>query len=361
MKAQPLGSALPLDQKPAKKFKWRRFPSKLLRFILGYLKFSITGSPPKLAHVSLTYLTSITNGRFNDVVSRLIGLRHPPRKFEEVRGVLGTLNRARIREIVEHLDQSGYHVFDTLLSPALCDRLTEYALATPCLPMLRPPQDDLVYSEQIQGKPCLYDRGNIVSPRYDFDPQAVAESAVVQQLITDPGLVAIAEAYLRAAAISDMNLLWWSTAQLGGQSSSAAAQFYHCDHDRIRFLKFFVYLTDVDATTGPHCFVAGSHRRKPHALLRGSKRISDEEIKQYYPERDLLEIIGPRGTIIAIDNAGFHKGKAPSQGERLILQLLYENSRFGTVYPKVNINEKFSAGFLAAAKEHPRLFQSFIR
>jgi hypothetical protein len=98
--------------------------------------------------------------------------------------------------------------------------------------------------------------------------------------------------------------------------------------DRIKFLKFFFYLTDVDTTNGPHCFIRHSHQRKPQPLLRDG-RIGDEEMQQYYPPEDIVEITGPAGSISAVDTRGFHKGKPLQKGHRLVLQLEYTTSLFG--------------------------------
>ena len=65
-------------------------------------------------------------------------------------------------------------------------------------------------------------------------------------------------------------------------ASSEAAQLFHFDMDRIRFLKVFIYLTDVGTENGPHVYVRGSHRSKPPAFFR-DRRFSDAEVKRAFP------------------------------------------------------------------------------
>jgi hypothetical protein len=101
--------------------------------------------------------------------------------------------------------------------------------------------------------------------------------------------------------------------------------------DRLKFLKFFIYLSDVTSKNSPHCYVRGSCFRKPAALLRDG-RIADEEIARHFPAQDLIEVTAPRGSIFAVDTRGFHKGKAVEEGERLLLQLEFTNSLFGQNY-----------------------------
>jgi hypothetical protein len=123
----------------------------------------------------------------------------------------------------------------------------------------------------------------------------------------------------------------------------------------MKFLKFLFYLTDVGPENGPHTYVSGSHKRKPAALLKDG-RISDEEILRQYAKEQVVEITGPRGMIIAEDTRGLHKGKAPLSGDRLMLQIEFANSLFGTTYEEIELNDKFTEEFRQFAGDHPRTF-----
>jgi hypothetical protein len=128
--------------------------------------------------------------------------------------------------------------------------------------------------------------------------------------------------------------MWWSLAVPSNQQEqSAAAQLFHFDLDRLSFLKFFVYLTDVTPLNGPHCYVAGSHRGFKNAKLQRDGRFSDAEIKAHYPSEE-VQIVGQKGTIFVADTKGFHKGLPLESGERLIFQIEFSNSLFGAPYTK---------------------------
>jgi hypothetical protein len=152
--------------------------------------------------------------------------------------------------------------------------------------------------------------------------------------------------------------MWWSR-PFHGKASTEAAQLYHFDMDRIKFLKFFFYLTDVTPETGPHCYVRGSSKRKPAPILRDG-RISDEEIDRHYPKADLVEICGGTGSIIAVDTRGWHKGKALTQGERLLLQFEFTNSMFGQNYPRTHLSKDTSPSFLEFVRTNPRMFEGIV-
>ena len=127
--------------------------------------------------------------------------------------------------------------------------------------------------------------------------------------------------------------MWWSTT-FNKKADSAAAQEYHYDLDGLKWLKFFIYLTDVDYDTGPHVYIPQTHKpfkKKYKHMLRGYQRISDEEIMQNYNKVE--KIIGNSGTMIIGDTNCFHKGQVPKKNNRLIFEFQYSNSLFG---PAIN-------------------------
>ena len=68
-------------------------------------------------------------------------------------------------------------------------------------------------------------------------------------------------------------------------------------------------------------------------------RIQDAEIYESFPKQDVLEIAGSKGTIIAVDTRGLHKGKVLERGERLLLQFEFTNSLFGVPYEKIDLSK----------------------
>jgi hypothetical protein len=100
-----------------------------------------------------------------------------------------------------------------------------------------------------------------------------------------------------------------------------ATQAFHRDPDDWRFLKLFVYLTDVmDGESGPHTFVAGSHNtRRP---LR-AKTYAQEQLEARFGKQNMRAILGVRGTTFIADTSGIHAGIAPQRAPRLLLQAQY--------------------------------------
>ena len=77
------------------------------------------------------------------------------------------------------------------------------------------------------------------------------------EIAHDPLCLAVVEAYCHAPPII-LNFSSWLSRK--GHEASGS-QLFHRDYDDIRFLKLFIYLTDVDGTEdGAHVYAPGSHK-----------------------------------------------------------------------------------------------------
>jgi hypothetical protein len=293
--------------------------------IAGWLYFRRTGVTPRRAHVSLVSLFCQTAGASNDLIHRFITARKPLLSID-CHGVLGTLDQEKVQDIASQLQERGYYVFDRRLSADLCDRLLDLGLTKKAV-------------VKVDKRPITerYDRQRPRGVRYDFTESTLIRSDAVQELMADASILSVAQAYLRSAPVLDLIAMWWHTSW-SEKPDADAGQMFHFDMDRIKWLKFFFYITDVGQDNGPHWFVAGSHRTKgiPRPILRkGQVRIEDEEVMGFYSPDDLIEFCGPRGTIIAEDTRGLHKGMPVRANDRLLFQLEFSDSLFGMDYPNV--------------------------
>jgi hypothetical protein len=319
-------------------------------FWVGYLFFLCTGRTPWVVYVVFLLLHEQTEGRFTRWLAEAIKRRRPLLDFSAADGVLG--NGPELEEELDraaaNLREQGYHVFLTRLPSALLDELVEFATRQPAT--LRPSQE---------GCPArlVFDRHEPKAPTYRFDESHLVSLPAVQVLVGDTSLMSLAQDYFEVAPINDLLAMWWST-PWGQQASSEAAQLFHFDVDRIRFLKIFFYLTDVGPENGPHVFVRGTHgpRRAPFYEAR---RFSDEEIASAYPVGDIVAITGPAGTIVAVDTSGLHKGELPRSGCRLIFQMEFATSLFAQEYNCLQVPESAVAEFRRRMNLYPPVFERF--
>ena len=322
----------------------------ILQGIFVYRKTSVT---PEKAYLSLINLYSLTNGYSNTFLAWLLKLYRSPYVLTHKNGVLGNLNSEEIERIVQAIRKDGYYVFEHLLSGDICAKLIPFALTKEC---------NLIGSLDPSLKMSVYDRTNPIAVTYWLQEADLIANPDIQALMADLSILAIAQAYLETQPILDIVAMWWSTA-FSNVACPASAQLYHFDMDRIKWLKFFIYLTDVTSDNGPHCYIAGSHQiggKHKELLGMGYARIPDEELAKFYPQEKFLEIIAPKGTIIAGDTLCFHKGKPLTQGDRLVLELEFTNSLFGGSYQKTDLHNIGNTNLSEFIKKYSRVFQKFI-
>jgi Phytanoyl-CoA dioxygenase (PhyH) len=327
-------------------------------FLEGYREFRRTGITPVSAYSSMRQLYWRTNGRFNDLATVILGLLNRPDGVAPRPGIFGIPDRAEVMHAAHNLRAQGYHVFDQRLPTQMCEELVAFARTTNGRPLITS-TDQPAGSTSEYGEPAVFDETNPAHLAYYFDAKKVMATPAAQKIVSEPWFLNVAQEYLRCKPVNDLVVMWWSTAA-SKEPSSEAAQLYHFDMDWIKFVKFFVYLTDVTEDRGPHCYVNGSHLRKPKALLRDG-RFQDEELKGYYAPTDFVEIVGPKGTMFAADTRGFHKGKPLLTGNRLIFQVEFAVSLFGQNYPSIEITDAFTPEFLDIITSYPYTFAKFVK
>jgi hypothetical protein len=255
--------------------------------------------------------------------------------------------QGQVAQAVAALDADGCVVLDGRLDVDRCDRLEAVGRQATCT-LVEP-------IEGVSATAAAFDPDRPLAVRYEVPEADLVHAEVVQDLLADESLLAVAQAYLGAAPVQDLVAMWWSAAT-GRPPSSAAAQQYHFDLDRIRFLKLFVYLSDVDDDHGPHVYVRGSHRDAP-APLRRDGRHADAEVEEVHPGAATV-IDGPRGTMFLADTRGMHKGTAVRSGHRLVFQLEWASSLFGGEVARPRLSSMTDA-LASAVARHPRTYRRF--
>ena len=209
---------------------------------------------------------------------------------------------------VETLNRQGWNILPWRLDPADIAALRAFAFSTPAY--AKNP------SERIAIDPANIPHDN---PRYFWRISDLIRVPVVQKLVADGALHRIAQDYVGCRPLLTSISLWLDPVYEGVYG----AHVYHYDNDGPGFLKFFIYLNDVDVDNGAHSFIQGSHiRRKPRNLSRANFYERDDLLAHYGPDSEIV-FSAPAGIILAEDTAGFHKGSTLRRGYRLLLQLQF--------------------------------------
>lgn len=323
-------------------------PRDLSLLLKGISAFRRTGATPPDAYQSFVRLFCLTGGFSNHLVSRFTRAPDIP-AIEPDAALFKGAGIGSVEAAVSALRSDGYAVLESALPADLCDRLLAFALHA---------------RARVRGSAGerRYNRAAPEGVRYDLYPEDVINQPDVQSLMADGFLLRIAQQYLGATPLADVTSMWWHTA-FSRIPDSDAAQFYHFDLDRPRWLKVFCYLTDVDADNGPHCFVRGSHRDLgiPWSLRsKGYVRLGDEEVEAAFGKDRLIRFLAPRATVILEDTRGLHKGLHVTAGDRLMLQLQFSDSLFGGTYPAVAFRRPTSSRMEARLDQYTTIYSNYL-
>jgi hypothetical protein len=146
----------------------------------------------------------------------------------------------------------------------------------------------------------------------------------VQRLVEDSGVLAVARTYFSAEPVLlECNLVVQESEERRLISATSQRRF-HFDYAGWHSLNLFVYLTDVEADSGAHQVVVGTHK---HKLVRDVVRpsLEDEEVELRFATK-IRTIAGPAGTLFFEDTEAFHRRLAVKQ-RRVMLNILFASHR----------------------------------
>lgn len=335
-----------------------RMAKDMLTLLCGWILYVFGRKTPDSAYQAMIRLFCRTGGQSNDFLTGLVWIFGRKAALPKPSGELGVSTSAEAERIADCIRRDGYYMFDQLLPADLCDRLLEFSLQTPAT--VRPAKDEATPAG-MKCRKIIYGRRNPLGVRYDFSADDVLNCPDVQHLMASASILCVAQSYLKSTPVADVVSMWWHTA-FSDQPDEEAAQFFHFDMDRIKWLKFFIYLTDVGRDNGPHCFVRGSHRTQgiPSNLLsKGYSRLSNEEVHAHYPGDHILQFLAPRGTVIVEDTRGLHKGLEVRSGDRLMLQIQFSNSLFGGFYAPSSFRTMIPE-LRRMAQTYPRIYRNYL-
>ena len=216
------------------------------------------------------------------------------------------------------IQRDGFYVFSKVVDSAIVQALRGLAEQAPST------------ARGDGTPPAVYPLRNPLVGRYDIDEEDALACAEVQKFATDPNMALIAQKYLGQAVLMDEVALWWTTTNQSDHAN-LNEQLFHQDRDPLSFLKFFIYLIDVEPDTGPHVYMLETHSDLAWSL-RGESRKSDEAVRTAGLWNEVQELTAPEGTLVAVDTIRLHKGKTPTVSDRLALENEFATSLFGMHY-----------------------------
>jgi hypothetical protein len=150
-----------------------------------------------------------------------------------------------------------------------------------------------------------------------FTWEEVIRAPGLLELANHPDILAAAELYFGCKPVIDNIGASWS---YPGRDTAKGGQRFHRDYDCARSFKLFLYVTEVDADSGPHVYVQGSHRSR---LIESGRAQTDADIVSAFGAEAVTPIMAPAGSWFLEDVYGFHKGQLPKTKPRLLVAVEY--------------------------------------
>jgi hypothetical protein len=301
-----------------------RISKKDLSLILaGLVSFRLTGVTPQVSHMALVRAYESSSGLMQEVMHKILFTKSIGIDQGIKSEFFGDVSVSEIDPILSELNDQGYTTLPWVIEARCVNALLNEA-------------ETFNYNlrDPIRGEAPIINRK--IDPAHP--PQCVAAYAqssdlaantLFNKVCNDPLLLHFASRYLDAEAHPIDSTLWYSFAS--AKPSSEAAQLFHYDLDTLRWLKVFIYLTDVGPDNGPHEYVPTSHKpgaKASQLINRNYARLKDREIDEYCSERRKV-ICGKKGTVILGDTRCFHRGMAVKADFRLIFSPIYASSKIG--------------------------------
>lgn len=253
--------------------------------------------------------------------------RTPKYDFSGATDVLGLWREPGSKErALTQLRRDGYAILDVELSADTVEKLSADFSQAPCT-LTSDKGSPLAPGERV-----VVDMVTPLAEKYAVDTNALVQNPTVREMVLDRGLLEIAQDYIGSAPMIDIITAWYSFPS--DAPSHDAAQLFHFDLDRVRWLKVFFLLTDQTIETGAHMYIPGTQRDggiNSSLLSRGYARLEDDEVAEFHPRDTWKAMEGTKGTILLEDTRGLHKGINLQRDHRLMLQFEYTQNLFGEI------------------------------
>lgn len=205
------------------------------------------------------------------------------------------------------------------------NELLEHGIALSSLDALFPDQDLLsvlrartqtlrIEARRREKKPFLLEMWELVPTLHSDDPFIT--------LALSPSVLDPINGYMGTWTRFYYHML--GIVEPGGQGAQAReSQRWHRDPEDIRMCKFFVYLSDVDTTSGPFTYVKGSHLGGPYRSVFPQQRPRgvyppEGGVEAQIPADAFQVCTGVAGTVIFADTSGLHRGGYATEKERVM-------------------------------------------
>lgn len=214
--------------------------------------------------------------------------------------------------------------FGLTLPTSIVEEVYEYACKAPCYGTGRVRDEgEFIITEVKNG----YLRGKYPVALAEFSNSTLMGCEAIEKLVQDPLLLQIARDYLHYWPTKIERYMSWTLASKLPEEEQKRLNepiVYHYDLvPGYNTVRIYFYITDIDASSGPHVMIKGSHENKPLSWMLAPCQQPDSEVYQYYGKEKEIVIAGQKGLSFFQDPYCFHKATTPTTRDRLLLQIRY--------------------------------------
>ena len=163
---------------------------------------------------------------------------------------------------LQSLVKNGFYKFNALIPENIVTTLKNTVANDDLKPEL---PGQIRCTDSYTREQCL---SNSDSLRFFYSKQLLSSCRLLTEFIYSHFICSLASSYFCSRPFMAHTTGWLSKGKLNASSDefSNAAQQFHFDVDAFKFLKIFIYLSDVDGSSGAHQFYSGSHLAFPSSF-----------------------------------------------------------------------------------------------
>jgi len=224
---------------------------------------------------------------------------------------------SEIWDKIQFLIEDGEVVLENFITQKQIEEMRAYLDTKLCFDPDRPEREGFS-SPDFAHKSCLH--------AY-YAPEDIVGTPHLFDIVNDPRILNIIENIFQAKPTVSYMAIWWLLHGFELQSNYDKRDIknpaeFHRDMDDWLGLKLFIYLTDVDESSGYHAFIKKSHTEL--LPLREKRFLDIKNNTTEFPITDnLIKFIGNAGFAWLENSYVFHRGMIPINKHRLILAVTY--------------------------------------
>lgn len=311
------------------------YPIDLFFFFNDLFFFKIKKKNSSRSYNMMLRFFYLTGGLSNDIINFFVSKKPP--ETERCTGIFSKFDEDEILKYKKQLDNNGYLILDNVLNSEEVNALVDDFIKL---------EGFYTSDSNIKLQKKKLNIQNPESVKFYYNSQDIIDNFNVQKILFDSSIIHFAQMYLNSYPVIDNISAWWSFP--AGNPDKNAAQWWHFDLDRPKWLKFFFFLTDCSIENGAHRFVRGSHKNNgiPWSLRKkGYDRLDDNDVEKKFSKKDIIDMSATKGSLLIEDTRGLHKGRHLIKNNRFLIQVQYSSSLFGGVVenfitPKLNNHMK---------------------